>query len=118
LCTLTVVGFWVAAQSSQAQESRSETDVHVGVTSVASEKGFTELQKHVLNLCKGELAKAGYPVSSNPDFELLIISEEIQAGTENLVVISVTTTQALPKEILAFNAEKETFYLTFKKKFS
>ena len=81
----------------------------LSVTVYSSQPSFTEIQKQVLEYCQKELESKNLLKSDMPDWVLLLNAEEINNPQDDLIIISVTTLSALPKEIIDFCSQNEVF---------
>ena len=87
----------------------------VGVTASSPPSGFTEVQQQVLDHCNKELQKRNIPKTDDPDW--LILTNALKVN-DDLVVISVSSLCAMPRELIEHCAKDEyvnTFFLQDKK---
>lgn len=109
---LALAGLCCIAQPGLAQPG-DVANMRVGVTTVTPAKGASPLQTQVLDLVRKAFIKSGFQPVRDPDYELLVLSEAVPEARPPMVALSVTAMQALPQQVVQFNARNETFYLAF-----
>jgi len=111
----TLLLFFIFLTSNVYSQEDNKFKSSVEVTVLASAPGTTELQNEVLQLCRRELDSFHIPKSEKPEWTLLLNANESKGHQNDLIVISVTILQALPKEIIDFCSKNEAFYLLAEK---
>ena len=107
---LRVIGYFIFLQVMlSAGFAQGNPEPTFNVSYMANEVNSAELQKAVSDLCRKALVAHSVNISDNPERLLLINAHEI----DNRIIVSATTLQALPKQVIDFCVEHQVFYMAF-----